>query len=110
MDTAVMEKADNVFVETGEFGWADIGTWETLYGTFSADENGNVPMRSNIISYNSAGNVVSLPKGKAVFLQDVNDLLVVDSDNVLLICRKGSEGDVRKFINDARMKLGEEYI
>lgn len=110
MDIAVMEKADNVFVEVGEFGWADIGTWDTLYGTFDADEDGNVSMLSSIQLYNCKGNVVSLPKGKVAFMQDVNDLLVVDSGNVLLICRRGSEGEVRKFINDARMKLGEEYL
>lgn len=109
MDLAVMEKADNVFIQVGEFGWADIGTWDTLYGTFPKDHNGNAVLHSNAMMYNSRDNVISLPKGKLVVVQDVNDLLIVDTDDVLMVCRKGSEGDIRKFLNDVRMKLGENY-
>ena len=110
METAVMERADNVFVQTGEFGWADIGTWDTLYGTLPKDTEGNVIMHSHTIMYNSHNNVISLPKGKLAVVQDVDDLLVIDTDNVLMICRKGNESNIRKFLNDAHMKLGEEYL
>lgn len=110
MDAAVMEKADNVFVEVGEFGWADIGTWDTLYGTFADDADENVLMHSNALMYNSHSNVVSLPEGKLAIMQDVDNLLVVDAGNVLMICKKGSEGDIRKFLNDARMKFGDDFV
>ena len=110
MDTAVMERADNVFVQTGEFGWADIGTWDTLYGTLPKDADSNVIMRSRTMMYNSHDNVISLPKGKLAVIQDIDGLLVVDTDNVLMICKKGNESNIRKFLNDAHIKLGEEYI
>lgn len=109
IDSAVMERADNVFVQIGEFGWADIGTWDTLYGTLPKDAEGNVVMHSHAMMYNSHDNVVSLPKGKLAVIQDVDGLLVVDCGNVLMICKKGNEGDIRKFRNSARMKLGEEF-
>ena len=67
-------------------------------------------MRSHAIMYNSHDNVISLPEGKLAVIQDVEGLLIVDSGNVLMVCRKGNEGDIRKFLNDARMKMGEEYI
>ena len=60
--------------------------------------------------YDCRDNVVVLPKGKLAVMQDIEDLLVVDTDNVLLICKKGDERDIRKFLNDVRMKSGEEFI
>ena len=67
-------------------------------------------MQSHTLIYNSHNNVISLPKGKLAVIQDVNDLLIVDTDNALMICKKGNESNIRKFLNDVHMKLGEEYI
>ncbi len=110
MDMSVMERADNVCLLVGEFGWADIGTWDTLYGTLPKDTDGNTVMQSRTLKYDSRNNVISAPQGKLVVLQGVEDLLVVDSGNVLMLCKKGSEKHIRKFLNDVRMKLGEEYL
>lgn len=110
MDMSVMERADNVYLLVGEFGWADIGTWDTLYSTLPEDADGNVIMQSRCLKYDSHNNVVSASGNKLVVLQDVDDLVIVDHGNVLMVCRKGSEGNIRKFLNDARMKLGEEYM
>ena len=110
MDMSVMERADNVCLLVGEFGWADIGTWDTLYGALPKDVDGNVVMHSACLKYESRNNVVSAPEGKLVVLQDVDDLLVVDNGNVLMVCRKGNERDIRKFLNDTRMKLGDKYL
>ena len=110
MDMSVMERADNVYLLVGEFGWADIGTWDTLYSTLPKDKDGNVIMQSRCLKYDSHNNVVAAHGDKLVVLQDVEDLIVVDSGNVLMVCRKGSEGNIRKFLNDARMKLGEDYL
>lgn len=110
LDMSVMEKADNVYVAVADFGWADIGTWETLYATMPKDGYGNVVQNCTTLKYNSHNNMIVLPKGKLAVVQDVDDLLVVDSGNVLMICRKGNEKDIRKFLNDAMMKLGEEYV
>lgn len=105
-DLNVMERADNVCLVVGEFGWADIGTWDTLYTTLPKDGEGNVLVGSKALTYGSTNNMVVLPKEKLLVMQGVDDLLVVDTDDVLLICKKGNEGDIRKFLNDAKMKLG----
>ena len=107
-DLNVMERADNVYLVIGEFGWADIGTWDTLYATLPKDAEGNVLVGSRTLTYNSNNNMVVLPKEKLLVMQGVDDLLVVDTDDVLLICKKGNERDIRKFLNDAKMKLGEK--
>jgi hypothetical protein len=48
-------------------------------------------------------------KGKLAVMEGVDDLLVIDSGDILMICRKGSEGDVRRFLNDAKMKIGDKF-
>ena len=110
MDYAVMEKADNVYLQIGKFGWTDLGTWDSLYTTIPKDRDGNVIVKTRTISYNSRNNVVVLPKDKLIIMQDVEDLLIADAGNVLLVCKKGKEGDIRKFLNDARMKFGDEFM
>ena len=109
IDLNVMEKADNVYLSIGDFGWADIGTWDSLYGFMPKDSDGNVIMNSSVLKYDSKNNVVMLPKGKLAVMDGVDDLLVIDSGDVLMICRKGSEGDVRRFLNDAKMKIGDKF-
>lgn len=109
IDMNVMERADNVYVSVGSFGWADIGTWDTLYAFLPKDSSGNVIMNSSVLKYECNNNVVMLPKGKLAVMQGVDDLLVIDSGDVLMICRKGSEGDVRRFLNDAKIKVGDKF-
>ena len=105
-DLNVMERADNVYLVVGEFGWADIGTWDTLYSTLPKDSDGNVAVAGGSLVYDSRNNMAVLPKDKVLVLQGVEDLLVVDSGDVLMICKNGD--DIRKFFNDAKMKLGEK--
>ena len=110
VDMSVMERADNVYVMVGEFGWADMGTWDTLYSTLPKDGDGNVFMGCNTLKYDSHNNMVALPKGKLLVLQDVDDLVIVDGGDVLMVCRRGDENSIRKFLNDARMKLGDKFV
>jgi len=60
--------------------------------------------------YNSNNNIVVLPKGKLAVIEGLEGFLVAESDNVLLICKKDEEHAIRKYVNDAQMKLGEDYI
>ena len=110
LDMSVMERADNVYVAVAEFGWADIGTWDTLYSTMPKDGDGNVLLNCSTLKYNSHNNLIMLPKGKLAVVQGVDDMLVIDSDNVLMICRKGDEKEIRKILNDVKMKLGDKFI
>lgn len=108
VELSVIEKVENVYVAVGEFGWADIGTWDTLYTSLPKDKDDNVIVAGGSLLYDCKDNMVVLPKNKKLVLQGVDDLLVVDGDDVLMICKKKNEHDIRKFLNDAKMKLGEE--
>ena len=52
--------------------------------------------------------MVVMPADKLVVLQGVDDMVIVDTKDVLMICKKGNERDIRKFLNDAKMKFGEK--
>ena len=110
IDFGIMEKADNVYVSLGDFGWSDLGTWGSLYDLSPKDEQGNVTLKCDSMIYNSNNNIVVLPKGKLAVIEGLEGFLVAESDNVLLICKKDEEHAIRKYVNDAQMKLGEDYI
>ncbi len=110
IDYGIMEKANNVFVQLCDFGWADLGTWESLYDITPKDENGNVAINGSTLMYNCHNNVVVMPEGQLAVIQGLEGYLVVVRDNVLLICRKDDESAIRKFVNDVQIKLGDKFV
>lgn len=109
IDYSIMEKANNVYVQLCDFGWADIGTWGAMYDASPKDENRNVIVNSNTLLYNCRENIVLMPKDKLAVIQDLEGYLVVERDNALLICKKDDQNAIRKFVNDVEMKFGEKY-
>ena len=110
IDFGIMEKADNVYVSLGDFGWSDLGTWSSLYDLSPKDKNDNVVLKCQTLLYNCHNNIVTLPDGKLAVIDGLEGYLVAESDNVLLICKKDEEHSIRKYVNDAQIKLGEDYI
>lgn len=110
IDYGIMEKANNVFVQLCDFGWADLGTWGSLYDVSPKDEDGNVAVYGNSLMYDCHNNVVAIPEGKLAVVQGLENYLVAASDNVLLICKKDDESAIRKFVNDVQLKLGDQFV
>src|SRR5574344_1362827 len=110
IDYGVMEKADNVYVSLGDFGWIDLGTWGSLYDLSPKDRQRNVILKCHSLLYNCKDNIVAMPPEKLVVIDGLEGYLVAESDNVLLICKKDEEQTSRKYGNDAQIKLGEKYI
>lgn len=110
IDFAVMEKAKNVFVMSAEFGWSDLGTWGSLYEHVKHDENANAIVGKNVMMYDSSNCIVNVPKDKLVVLQGLKDYIVVESDNILLVCRKEDEQQIRQFVNDVKLQKGEKFV
>ncbi|MDR0962066.1 MAG: mannose-1-phosphate guanylyltransferase [Mediterranea sp.] len=110
IDFGIMEKADNVYVSLGDFGWSDLGTWNSLYELAPKDDAGNATLKCQSLLYNSKDNIVVLPPDKLAVIDGLDGYLIAESDNVLLICKKEEEHAIRKYVNDAQLKLGEDYI
>lgn len=107
VDFGIMEKADNVYVSLGDFGWSDLGTWGSLYDLSPKDKEGNVTLKCESLMYNSKDNIVVLPQNKLAVIDGLEGYLIAESDNVLLICKKDEEHSIRKYVNDAQIKLGK---
>ncbi len=109
IDFGVMEKAENVYVRCSDFGWSDIGTWGALYQHSPKDENGNVVPHNSAL-YNTHNCIFKVGDGKIVVAEGLEDYIVVDQDNVLMICPRSDEQNIKKFIDDVKYKSGDRFI
>ncbi|MEP7264834.1 MAG: sugar phosphate nucleotidyltransferase [Bacteroidota bacterium] len=110
VDFGVMEKAKNVFVMSAEFGWSDLGTYGSLYEHIPHDKEENAVVGKNVLLYDSKNCIVNMPKDKLVVLQGLDDYIVVESGNILLVCKKQDEQQIRQFVNDVKLNKGEKFV
>lgn len=111
IEYGILEKAENVYVMTCDFGWSDLGTWSTYYDTLSKDEQGNARQRKKVILYDCNNCFVGTRKAnKVIVVQGLENFLVADTEDVLLICPKDDTNMLRKITNDTRVKMGEDFV
>jgi mannose-1-phosphate guanylyltransferase len=110
IDYAVMERAANVYIIPSDFGWNDVGTWKALYNIGKKDEQMNCIVGRNVMTYDTKRCVVNVPKDKLVVIQGLDDFIVVESDDILMICRKEDEQRIRQFVTDVEVEKGEQFI
>lgn len=108
IDYGVMEKADNVYVLPADFGWSDLGTWDSLHrmGQHDADEN---VVDGNALLYDTKECVIKTPSERLVVVQGLEGYIVAEYDNVLLICKRTEEQRVKDFVADVKSKKGLGY-
>lgn len=73
------------------------------------DEAQNVTLKCNAAFYESANNIVALPADKLAVIHDLEGYIVVESDNVLLICKMEDEQRIRQFVNDVNVRFDGKY-
>ena len=111
VDFGILEKPSNVCVMRCDFGWADLGTWHSIYEAMQKGEDDNVIVDSDVLMENCSNTVVKVPKGKLAVLNGLDGFIVAESDNVLLVCKKeDSSALVRKYVNEIQMKKGDEFV
>jgi mannose-1-phosphate guanylyltransferase len=108
IDYGVMEKAEEILVIPGSFGWSDLGSWDALWEVSEKDVAGNA-VRGEFIGIDAADSLVHSP-GKLVALVGVRDLLVVETEDALLICRRGRSQDVRQVVEEIERRGRKEYL
>lgn len=110
IDYGVMEKADNAYVRCGDFGWSDVGTWGSLYHHARKDRYANAKPGEGCYTYDTRSCIISVPKGKAAVVSGLKDYIVVDTEDVLMICPRAEEQNIRKFIDEVKYDKGERFI
>ena len=110
IDFAVMEKAPNVYVETVDFGWNDLGTWRSLYDHSPKNRDGNVTQNCKALMFNSRNNIVAIKGDKLVVASGLEGYIVADVDDALLIVPLEEEQKIKQYVNDVKTKFGDKFL
>jgi mannose-1-phosphate guanylyltransferase len=110
IDFGVMEKADNVFVIPASFGWSDLGTWNSAWENMDKDYLENAVAGNNVIVFDASKCVVHVPDKKLVVLQGLEDYIVADTKDVLLICQKDKEQEIKHYVAEVKRNKGEKFL
>lgn len=107
IDYGVMERAENVFVVPGSFGWSDVGDWRTVYELSGKDQLGN-SLQGNVIMHDSSRCYVKT-EGRLIVLVGVHDVVVVDTEDAVLICHRESAQQVKNVVDYLHAHQLETY-
>ncbi len=108
IDYGMMEKARNTYVIEGTFDWNDVGSWDAVYQLSQKDTSNNVS-EGEVITIDTNDCFVSSQK-KLIALVGVDDLVVVESDDAIVICRRGHSQDVKDIIDFMRRRQIHEFL
>jgi mannose-1-phosphate guanylyltransferase len=100
MDNGVMEKARDVKVILADIGWSDLGTWKSLHEINEKDQLQNA-VDANVMLYETKDCIIKAPKDKLVVIHGLSNYIVAEHGNVLMICPKDQEQQVKQFVEDA---------
>jgi len=102
VDYALMEKATNIVMACGTFAWDDVGSWPALENHFEQDENGNTKIGS-VETLGASGNII-LSKDRLTAVIGVDNLVVVQTEGVTLVCPKDRAQDIKQMVVALREK------
>ena len=113
VDYAISEKATNLVLIPGDFGWDDVGDWKVVYDLKKKDLAGNVVIGEDVtkkmLSIASQNNLVHAD-GKLVAMYGVNDMVIIDTDEILMIIPKAQSQDVKKLVERLKEENKKEYL
>lgn len=96
LDYGIMEKSDKAAVIPLSLSWSDLGSWENIYELFEKDSAQNVKV-GNVLEHNCHNNLF-LGGKRLITAIDVEDLIVIETDDALLLCKRGSSQHVKKVV------------
>ncbi|MEX6688985.1 mannose-1-phosphate guanylyltransferase [Danxiaibacter flavus] len=110
IDYAIMEKADNVYVIPSSFGWSDLGTWNSAYDNLEKDYLGNAVAGDKVMVIDATKCMIAAESSKLVVLQGLDDFIVVDTPDVLLICKKEKEQEIKEYVAEVKRNIGDMHL
>jgi mannose-1-phosphate guanylyltransferase len=110
IDYGIMEKADNVYIIPSSFGWSDLGTWGSAYDNLAKDYLENAVAGNNVVVIDATKNMVHADNKKLVLLQGLDDFIVVDTKDVLMICKKNKEQEIKEYVAEIKRSKGDKFL
>ena len=108
IDYGIMEKADHIYTLPGSFGWDDVGSWNAIDRIQPANELGNV-VSGNVVTVDTKRCIIQGGK-KLIATVGLEDIIIVDTDDALLVCEKGDAGEIKKVLENLRICNRTEYL
>ncbi len=110
VDFGIMEKAENVYVIPGSFGWSDLGTWNSAWENKEKDYFGNAVVGKKVMAIDAKNCMVHVPDNKLVLLQGLEEFIIVDTKDVLLIAKKEKEQEIKDYVAEVKRNMGDKYL
>jgi mannose-1-phosphate guanylyltransferase len=110
IDYGIMEKSKIVYVKPSYFGWCDLGTWNSAYENSEKDYLGNAVMGKNVMIIDASQCMVKAGDDKLVVLQGLENFIVIDTKDVLLICERNREQQIKDYVAEVRRNKGDKYL
>lgn len=108
IDYGILEKAQNIYTVPGTFGWDDVGSWLAVERIQKTNEFGNIA-NGNIITIHSKNCIIEGSK-KLIAAVGLENLIIVDSEDATLICKKEAAGDIKKVLENLKICNRNEYL
>lgn len=108
IDYGIMEKTRNSYVIEGAFDWSDLSSWDSMYQLAPKDASDNA-FEGEVVAVNVSNSYIKASK-KLIALVDVDDLIVVETDDALVICRNGHGQDVKEIVDFLRRKQMKDFL
>ena len=109
IDHGVMEKAARVAVVPGDFGWSDVGSWTSAWELAARDDRQNA-LFGEVVAVDTRGCYVRTSTGKLVAVLGLEDVVVVDTEDALLVMPRSRAQDVRTVVNTLKSKKRTQYL
>lgn len=110
IDYGIMEKAKNVYVVPSYFGWCDLGTWESAYENSEKDYLGNAVYGDSVMVIDASECMIKSPNGKLVLVQGLEKFIVIDTPDVLLICERNREQQIKEYVAEVKRNKGDKFL
>lgn len=110
IDYAILEKARNIYVIPAAFGWSDLGTWNSAWENGQKDPAQNSVAGENTLVVDARGCIVHSTDKKLVLVGGVEDLIVVNTPDALLICKKENEQEIKQYVARLKEIKGPLYL
>ncbi len=108
VDYGVMEKAHQVYVIRGDFGWSDVGSWDEVYRLSGKDDQGNSITGRAFLK--DTKNALIFSPDKLVAALGIEDVIVINTEDALLVCKLGRSQDVKEVVDYLRRKQMYDYL
>ena len=102
-DVGVLEQDATIGVVQGAFGWSDVGSWDEVYRLSMKDGRNNV-IEGNVVALNTTNSLVSGSSGRLISLVDIDNVIVIETENAIMICHRGKAEDVRDLVDVLRRR------